>query len=244
MQRRALLGSVAVGSAAVLTGCAGPLTGHPVQRERESSFLPADGVPVCVRSDRGDVDVTPHNSRRVAVDAVVTAPSERRVGDVAVDGRSADGEFVVEVTVDDGDGSSGGGRGDLEVGVDLSVRVPAGRELSSVRTGDGDVSVRGTGPVGTVATESGTVAADVPAPLARDVSVRSGSGDVDAWLSPAADASVSVRSEGGYVEVHGDDLGLADRRGDNAEVRGVLGDGAREVSVSSGDGTVEVWALG
>ena len=83
MQRRALLGSVAAGSVAVLAGCAGPLLGDVVQEEREWSFLPSDdGWPVSVHNENGDVAVSTHNGQRVVVDALVTAPSEERLGDV------------------------------------------------------------------------------------------------------------------------------------------------------------------
>lgn len=247
MQRRALLGSVAAGSAAVLAGCAGPLLGGAVQAEREKSFLPDDDAVVSIRNENGDVDVTPHNGQRVVVDAVVSAPSERRLEDVTVGGGSADGEFVVDVRID-GDSS--------RVSADLDVRVPEETGLASVqsqngdvevrevasvaavRSSNGDVTVRDVGQAGSATTENGDVAADLPAPLPGDVTVRAENGDVTAWLSPDADADLWATTDNGDVTVEG--LDLADRQESRTEVRGVLGEETHEVTVSSENGDVTV----
>lgn len=250
MHRRALLGTVSAGSVAALAGCTGPLLGGVVQDERTESFLPSDDAPVGVYNENGDVTVSTHNGQQVVVDALVTAPSENRLNDVTVESTSADGEFVVDVRVD-GDTS--------RVSADLDVRVPEGTEMSSVQSENGDVEVRGAasvagarsrngdvtvrdaGPVGSVSTENGDVEADLPAPLPGDVTVRSTNGDVDAWLSPEVDAELVASTENGTVTVSG--LDLADREESESEVRGVLGDGTDEVSVSSENGDVTIGAL-
>lgn len=221
-----------------------------MQEEREQSFLPADDAPVSVQNSNGDVAVSTHNGQRVVVDALVTAPSERRVGDVTIEGGSADGEFVVEAVVD-GDTS--------QVSVDLEVRVPDGTEVETVQSENGDVevqsvasvaaarsrngdaAVRGVGQVGSVGTENGDVAAEVPAPLPGDVTVESTNGDAEVWVSPDADADLWATTDNGDVTVEG--LDLADRQDSETEVRGTLGEGTNEVTVSTENGDVTVDAL-
>ncbi|MUV59992.1 DUF4097 family beta strand repeat-containing protein, partial [Halobacterium sp. CBA1126] len=145
------------------------------------------------------------------------------------------------------------------VRVDLDVEVPDGTAMAVVQTenGDvdvsdvaaveaarssnGDVTVRNAGPVEAVATENGDVGADVPAPLAGDVLVRSENGDVEAAVSPDVDAVVDAQTTNGTVDVDG--LDLQDGSSGDTRVTGTLGDGTHEVTVVSTNGDVEVRAL-
>jgi DUF4097 and DUF4098 domain-containing protein YvlB len=227
------------------------LLGDVVQEEREWSFLPSDdGWPVSVHNENGDVAVSTHNGQRVVVDALVTAPSEERLGDVTVDGDASNGEFVVAVRVD-GDSS--------RVSADLDVQVPEGTEMASVqsengdvdvrgvasvsvaRSRNGDVSVRDAGPFGTARTENGDVDAELPAPRPGDVTVRSTNGDAEAMVSPDVDAALVASTRNGDVEVNG--LDLTDSQVSETEIRGVLGEGTHEVTVASENGDVTVGAL-
>lgn len=250
MQRRALLGGIAVGSVAALSGCSATLFGGRVEETRKQEFDPADDAAVNVQNQNGDISVDIHDGERMVVDASVSAPSEERLGDVAIASDASDGEFTVEVLVD---GDTSGVRADLD------IRAPEGTAMASVqsengevsvrevlsvsaaRSRNGDVRVRNAGPVGSVSTENGDVEADVPAPLPGDVTVRSTNGDVDAWLSPDVDAALRVTTENGGVDVR--DLDLADRQESESAVQGVLGEGANEVTVSSENGTVTVGSL-
>lgn len=252
MQRRALLGGIAVGSVAVLAGCSASLFGDPVEESRTLEFDPGDDAAVSVRSGNGDVSVETHGGDGVVVEAAVSAPTEERLADVTVEGDARDDAFHVEVRVA-GDTS--------RVRADLDVRVPEGAELASVQSENGDVDVRevaavstarsqngdvtvgDTGPVESVGAENGDVEADVPAPLPGDVTVQSENGDVDARLSPDVDAELAATTQNGDVEVR--DLELADREESESEpgVRGVLGSGTNLVSVASVNGDVTVERL-
>ena len=250
MQRRALLGGIAVGSVAALTGCSATVFGTGVEETRDLTFDPSDDAAVSVQNENGDVDVETHDGDQVVVDATVSAPSDERLADVRIAGEASDGEFTVAVRVD---GDSSG------VSADLDVRVPEGTEMASVqsengdvtvrsvatvaaaRSRNGDVTVRDAGQVGSVATENGDVEAEVPAPLPGDVTVRSTNGDVAVRLSPDVDAELVVSTRNGEIEVR--DLDLADSQVSETEVRGVLGDGTDEVAVSSQNGDVTVDAL-
>lgn len=234
---------------AALAGCSTSLFGDQVEETREREYDPADGAAVNVDNESGDVDVETHDGDRMVVNATVSAPSEERLEDVALASDASDGEFTVEVLVD-GDSS--------RVSSDLDVRVPEGTEMASVvtengdvdvggvasvaaaRSSNGDVTVRDVGRAGSMSTENGDVKADLPAPLPGDVNVESTNGDAEAWLSPDADAELWATTENGDVTVEG--LELADRQESETEVRGVLGEGTDEVTVSSenGDVTVEV----
>lgn len=250
MQRRALLSGIAVGSVAALAGCSTSLFENRVEETRQREFDPEDGLAVGVQAENGDLDVETHDGDRVVVDATVSAPSEERLEDVTIDGGASDGEFVVAVRVD-GDSSS--------VSADLDVQIPEETEVAPVvtrngdvevrdvasveaaRSSNGDVTVRDVGQAGSMGTENGDVEGELPAPLPGDVTVESTNGDAEVWLSPDADAELWATTENGDVTVEG--LELADRQASETEVRGVLGEGTHEVTVSSENGDVTVEAL-
>lgn len=249
MQRRALLGSAAVGLNATLAGCVGELFGSPVQETRSREFDLPDGARFRTAIDNGDVAVSTHGGDAVLVDAVVSARSEARLDDVTVEGVHED-DFIVDVRVDGGNS---------EVSVDLDVRVPPGTEVAVARSWNGEVSVRGVaaalgvgsvngdvtvrnaGPVSRVETTNGEVDVDVPAPLPGDVTVRSENGDVDASLSPDVDAVLDASTENGDVEVDALDLGNATVS--RTLATGTLGDGTREMTVATTNGDVTVQPL-
>lgn len=250
MHRRALLAGVASAAVVPLAGCTGSLFQNSVQESRSRQFdRPADAaVSVAVRN--GAVGVQRADRTDVAVDAEVSVPSEDRFGDVAVTAEEVDGVLAVGVTVE---GSRDG------VSVDLTVRVPDGTPIATARSRNGDVSVTGVdsvataqsengdvtvrtaGPVRTVATKNGDVDADVPAPLAGDVSLRSENGDVDAAVSPAVDAAVAARTENGDVSVSG--LELTDRDVSETRVSGTLGDGDHALTAATTNGDVSLRTL-
>lgn len=250
MQRRALLGSIAVGSVAAVAGCSASVFGNRVEETREREFDPDDGAAVSLDTENGDVAVETHDGDRVVVEARVSAPSEGRLADVSLTSDASDGEFTVMARVDGGWD---------RVGVDLDARVPADTPVDSVVSRNGDVSVRGVasveaarssngdvtvrdvGQAGSMGTENGDVEGDLPAPLPGDVTVESTNGDVEVWLSPDVNAELLATTENGGVTVEGSNL--ADRQESETEVRGVLGDGTHEVTVSSenGDVTVRLW---
>jgi hypothetical protein len=250
MQRRALLGSIAVGSVAAVAGCSASVFGNRVEETREREFDPGDGAAVSLDTQNGDVAVETHDGDRVVVEARVSAPSGGRLADVSLTSDASDGEFTVMARVDGGWN---------RVSVDLDARVPADTPVDSVvtqngdvdvrdvasvsaaRSSNGDVTVRDVGQTGSVGTENGDVEAEIPAPLPGDVHVESTNGDADAWLSPAVDAELWATTENGEVTVSG--LKLNDSRVAENEVRGVLGDGTDEVTVTSENGDVTVEAL-
>jgi DUF4097 and DUF4098 domain-containing protein YvlB len=245
MQRRALLAGAATGVAAALAGCTGDLFGDSVRESREHRVDLPDGAAVSATNQNGDVDVEPHDGARVAVDAAVTVPSERRFEDVSVEASEDRGDLAISVAVD---GSTS------RVSVDLDVRVPDGTALTEVRTRNGDVAVRGVasvdaaetsngdvtvrdaGPVSSAATTNGDVGADVPAPLPGDVELRTENGDVDAAVSPDVDAAVEATTQNGDVSVTGLDLRDADASA--TRVAGVLGDGGDDLTAATTNGDV------
>jgi len=250
MERRALLSGIAVGSIAALAGCSTALFDDRVEESREREFDLEDGLAVGVQTENGDVDVETHDGDRAVVDGTVSAPSEERLGDVSIDGDASDGEFVVAVRVD---GDSSGVSADLDVRVpeetamapvvtrngDVDVRDVA--SVEAARSSNGDVTVRDVGQAGSMGTENGDVEGELPAPLPGDVTVESTNGDAEVWLSPDVDAELWATTSNGEVAVSG--LELADSQVSETEVRGVLGDGTHEVTVSSENGDVTVEAL-
>ncbi|MFC3477627.1 DUF4097 family beta strand repeat-containing protein [Halobacterium litoreum] len=249
MRRRALLAGVAAATAAV-SGCVGGLFGSRVEETREREFGAPDGRPVRVSTENGNIAVETHDGGQVAVEAVVAVPSESRFEDVTV--TSSEIEDALAVTPEVVGNAS-------RVSVDLSVRVPEGaamavvqsengdvtvRDTASVeaaRSSNGDVTVRDAGPVESVSTENGDIAADVPAPLPGDVLLHSENGDVDAALSPDADAALDAQTTNGDVTVDG--LDLRDASTTDTHVTGTLGDGTHEVTAATTNGDVTVEAL-
>jgi len=249
MRRRALLTGLAAGTTTALAGCTTveSLFGGRVEETREYDFELADGAPVRVTTDNGDIDVTTHSDGTVSVEAAVAVPSEERLDDVTVEDSTVEGALAVDADVS---GSTS------RVSVDLDVRVPEGTEMGVVQSANGDVSVEGVasvttarssngdvtvrdaGPVQSVATENGDVEADVPAPLEGPVLLRTENGDVDAAVSPDVDATVEARTQNGDVDVH--DLALENREVSGTLVTGVLGEGAHELTAASTNGDVDL----
>lgn len=246
MERRALLGGVAAGTTVALAGCVGDLLGSTVEEERSLSFdAPADGE-VSVVTRNGDVSVETHDRGDVAVDAVVSAPSEERFDDVSVTGAVRDGDLAIGLAVEGNPGS---------VGVDLDVQVPVGTGLAGVDTDNGDVTVRDvagvgearsengdvrvrrSGPVGGASTDNGEVVADLPAPFPGDVTVASENGDVTANVSLEASVSVTATTENGEVDV-AEELQLADANVTESRVTGRLRDGEHALTVKTVNGDV------
>lgn len=267
MRRRALLSAGLAAGSAALAGCPSVLFGDWETRSDERTFEVTDGTPVRVRTRNGDVALESHDGTAVEVDVTFRARSEDALDRLDLVGEERSGEFVVEPTDVDSDRATGaelsvrlpaslpvagarttngdvtaidvagGGRFETRNG-DVEVR---GLARAAVRSTNGDVTVRDVEEFRGAVTTNGDAAADVPAPLPGDASVRSTNGSVDAAVSPDVDARLLARTTNGDVSVDG--LDLADASVGDDRVTGRLGDGTHELELVTTNGDVDVRVL-
>jgi DUF4097 and DUF4098 domain-containing protein YvlB len=267
-RRRFLAGA----GGAVLAALGGCISVSGNESEENTRTFGADDVEeLDVSSTDGDVSVSADQRSDVRVDATKHGDSQRALDDVELDATRTGGKLRLNVVRHSDGGLLGSPPTmDLDIAVPASLRVaavesntgdvdvtgtagPLEAETStgdvtvagvddsvSVETSTGDVTVRNVARVAQIETSTGDVEADVAA-LADGTEIETSTGDVDAALSPSLDARVVVKTSTGDVSVAG--LDMRDRRQDDDDLAGTLGEGGQELSIETSTGDVSLSAL-
>lgn len=158
--------------------------------------------------------------------------------DGKVDLRAVDGS--VSVDAKDGDVVAREVTGDVTATLeDGSATVEDVGGTVSVDAADGDVTVTRPGAVGDCSLGDGSATIDVPA-VDGDATLATDDGDLDVALARTLDAQLTARTLDGTVRVRDFDVATDD---ETDAVEATLGDGARSLTIRSGDGDVTVTAM-
>ncbi|WP_049922408.1 DUF4097 family beta strand repeat-containing protein [Halopiger djelfimassiliensis] len=268
MDRRHVLAGTAGGLLTSLAGCLFELDRFEHQQRSEAkTYAVDDGTELSVDNPDGSITVEGTDEDVVEAEITVHGPSNDDVESVSIAATESDGELRLEpdtdgdvdfdrVTVgwtvtcppdvavarlETGSGSievrdvSGDPTLDTESG-SLTAQNVAG--AVSLSTGDGSITARNVDEIERATTEDGSIEADVAA-VDGTVEISTEDGSIDAALAPTLDATVTATTEDGSVEVDGLEL----PEPTDSSVSGTLGDGTHSLSLTTGDGSIELGAL-
>ncbi|RDI70960.1 DUF4097 family beta strand repeat-containing protein [Halopelagius longus] len=267
LTRRRLLATAGSGSVLALAGCSAPAI--ETRRTDSVQFSPDGSDSLAVRNPNGGVTVTSGDGDAVAVEMTVRGygVDESLLADVTVERSVSDGTLVLEATYPEGASRITTG---LDVRMPQSMSLSAAETRTggieargvggdpTLRAGDGGVTARrvdgyvtleatnggvearDVGGIDGATVENGGVSVDVPA-VRGDTEIRTTNGGVEARVGPDVDAAFEVRASNGGVDVGG--IELADATKSPSRVAGTLGDGGPSLTISAGNGGVEVRSL-
>jgi hypothetical protein len=158
----------------------------------EQTFPVGDAPVVTVDNFAGEVVVRAGEDGRIRVAATKRAAREKDLDDIQVRMNGRDGGM--EIITDRPSGLQ-------NLSVELEITAPANTQVD-VRTGGGDVNVRGI--EGEIEANTGGGSIEVR-DASSDVRVETGGGDIEVW---GASGAIEARTGGGSIEVR-DALGLA-----------------------------------
>jgi len=265
-RRRFLRAGAGLVGAVGLAGCV--LSAEPYTESGERSFDPSGADELAVRTDSGDVTLSPGDGEVVSG----TVHKASSSGEDALD------EVTVEETVEDGRLTVAPQRPNSRenVTVDLDLSVPEGLAVVEASSSNGDITAEGvagdgtysstngdvavTGVDGFVTVEStngdieasdvggleradttlGDVTVDVPA-IRSDVTVESTNGDVTVAVADDLSATVTLETTNGDAGVEG--VSMTVESSDDNEIRGTLGAGEHALTVGSTNGDVTLQGL-
>lgn len=263
-RRRFLAGAGALGLTS-LAGCSVP----SVTRRQASSatFSVPDDTPFGIVNRNGSVTIETEDRDDVALDIVKRSTRDPpEFGSASIEGRVEDGVFLLRTTYEGEPGfnpvsveltatvpeaqevvraETANGNVDVRNTTgDLTLRSGNGSVEArgvdgyvSLRSTNGSVTARDVTGVDAASASNGSVDLDLLG-IRDDVEVSTGNGGVDVDVGPDLSARFDVSVGNGSIDVRG--LAFSDVERGPRRFSGVLGDGGDTVTVSVGNGSVEL----
>lgn len=270
MDRRTFLGGAGCGIAALCSGCVTgtPLSPDVTESKTQTHDL-EDGTALRVQNQHGSVTVEGYDGDDVEVRVEKSARTQEALNDASVTATESDGELLLK-TEYDGSGDEGHATVSLTIDCPETVRVEEALTTHgpvevtgvtgdatvesengsltvenvdgtvSLSTTNGPIDAHGIGGITDAGTSNGAIDVEVPT-LADDAEIRTTNGAIDAALASDLDATVTVETTNGVVDVEGP--GFSSVEDDEIHFSGTLGEGTHELELATTNGAVDVTAL-
>jgi hypothetical protein len=203
------------GFVGVLAGCASPATVLEEETRTENRSYEVDpGARLRVDNHNGAIITEIHDDDNIEADIAVRGPSRDSLRELLVtDNRGRD---ELELAIEHK------GTSERQASAAITIRIPTDVRVERIRT------------------HNGSIEADVPM-IADDAEIRTRNGSIDTALATDLGATVSAATTNGSVALHG--LGLSAVESSRTSVFGALGEGTRDLSLETHNGSIELRPL-
>ncbi len=234
-------------------GCLSKETGDKIVTEGYSGeYNTNQNTTLKVTNINGNIDIVTYegNTVKLEVEERVSAKEEVQLKKTEVNVTEENNEIIIRTVLDDPI--------DNEVTVNMDIKVPKYLIVESVKTSNGDVTVKdvngypsvsasngdvlveGTNGISQIETSNGKVTAEIK-DFTENISISSSNGNVVVSILPSLNATISMQTSNGDVSITG--LTLDDLVDSGKQASGKLNGGGHSISISTSNGNVELKKL-
>jgi hypothetical protein len=234
---------------ALLTGC---ISNDIVTEDFSGEYNTNDNTTLIVKNSNGDIRITTYEGDTVKLDAEkrVSENHKDELDKTEINVTEVDNEIVIETIYEE--------PSKTHATVNMVLKVPEYVNVESVRSSNGDITVRnvkgyptvsssngdvdmrGTTGISEVSSSNGDVTVEVFS-LKEDVSISSSNGDVVVYILLSLNATIDMQTSNGRALVSG--LSLDTTLDEDKHITGTMNGGGHKVEIHSSNGDVELKKL-